>query len=102
MLADYSLNAANELTVAYLREQGAPRITCLVRPESRAVARSWFPAAAVDLLEVVIHQHMPMFHMEHCVFCSVLSPGTNKTQLRTTVRHRHRVQLRDRIGMEHR
>ena len=31
-----------------------------------------------DRLEVVIHQHMPMFHMEHCVFCAVLSPGTNK------------------------
>ncbi len=22
----------------------------------------------VEMFEVVIHQHMPMFHMEHCVF----------------------------------
>ena len=51
-------------------------------------------------LEVVIHQHMPMFHMEHCVFCAVLSPGTNKTNCGRPC-DEHVVQLRDRIGMEH-
>ena len=30
-------------------------------------------------LEVVIHQQIPMFHMEHCVFCAFLSPGTDAT-----------------------
>ena len=52
------------------------------------------------LLEVVIHQHMPMFHMEHCVFCAVLSPGTNRTNCGRPC-DRHAVQLRDRLGMEH-
>ncbi len=56
--------------------------------------------ARVDVLEVVIHQHMPMFHMEHCVFCAVLSPGTNKTNCGRPCDH-HRVQLRDRVGSEH-
>jgi putative protease len=57
-------------------------------------------AAPVGCLEVVIHQHMPMFHMEHCVFCAVLSPGTNKTNCGRPC-DRHDVKLRDRIGMEH-
>jgi putative protease len=51
-------------------------------------------------LEVVIHQHMPMFHMEHCVFCAVLSPGTNKTNCGRPC-DVHSVKLRDRVGMEH-
>jgi putative protease len=51
-------------------------------------------------LEVVIHQHMPMFHMEHCVFCAVLSPGTNKHNCGRPC-DVHSVKLRDRVGMEH-
>jgi putative protease len=51
-------------------------------------------------MEVVIHQHMPMFHMEHCVFCAVLSPGTNKTNCGRPCDH-HVVQLRDRVGAQH-
>ena len=43
---------------------------------------------------------MPMFHMEHCVFCAVLSPGTNKTNCGRPC-DTHQVKLRDRIGMEH-
>jgi len=51
-------------------------------------------------LEIVMHQHMPMFHMEHCVFCSILSPGTNKTNCGRPC-DRHVVQLRDRVGKLH-
>jgi putative protease len=42
-----------------------------------------------------------MFHMEHCVFCSLLSPGTNKTNCGRPC-DRHEVKLRDRTGVEHR
>lgn len=38
--------------------------------------------------------------MEHCVFCSVLSPGTNKTNCGRPC-DRHVVQLRDRVGALH-
>jgi hypothetical protein len=57
-------------------------------------------AAPARWLEIVIHQHMPMFHMEHCVFCAVLSPGTNKTNCGRPC-DMHDVRLRDRVGMEH-
>jgi putative protease len=57
-------------------------------------------ATPPEWLEVVVHQHMPMFHMEHCVFCAVLSPGTNKTNCGRPCDD-HLVKLRDRIGVEH-
>ena len=41
-----------------------------------------------------------MFHMEHCVFCAMLSPGTNKTNCGRPC-DRHDVKLRDRIGVAH-
>jgi putative protease len=38
--------------------------------------------------------------MEHCVFCAVLSPGTNKTNCGRPC-DVHAVKMRDRLGMEH-
>ena len=38
--------------------------------------------------------------MEHCVFCAVLSPGTNKHNCGRPC-DTHQVRLRDRVGMEH-
>jgi putative protease len=99
VIADYSLNAANELTAQYLIEQRAIRITPsydLNRDQLLALVA----AAPPHWLEVVIHQHMPMFHMEHCVFCAVLSPGTNKTNCGRPC-DTHQVKLRDRLGFEH-
>jgi putative protease len=98
-VCDFSLNAANPWTVDYLRTRGAERVTVsydLNRDQLLELVDAVPPA----LLEVVIHQHMPMFHMEHCVFCAVLSPGTNKTNCGRPC-DVHAVKLRDRVGMEH-
>jgi U32 family peptidase len=98
-VCDFSLNAANQWTVDYLRSRGAERVTAsydLNRDQLLELVDT-VPAA---LLEVVIHQHMPMFHMEHCVFCAVLSPGTNKHNCGRPC-DVHAVKLRDRVGMEH-
>lgn len=98
-VADFSFNAANELTVEDLRRRGAIRISPsydLNRDQLLVMAQN----CAAHLLEPVIHQHMPMFHMEHCVFCSVLSPGTNKTNCGRPC-DVHEVKLRDRVGAEH-
>jgi putative protease len=51
-------------------------------------------------LEVVVHQQIPMFHMEHCVFCAFLSPGTDSTNCGRPC-DLHDVKLRDRVGKEH-
>ena len=57
-------------------------------------------SAPPEWFEITIHQHMPMFHMEHCVFCAFLTTGTDYTNCGRPC-DRHSVQLRDRVGMEH-
>lgn len=99
IVADFSLNAANELTAEWLIDQGAVRVTASY-DLNREQLLDLVAATPPEWLEVVIHQHMPMFHMEHCVFCAVLSPGTNKTNCGRPCDD-HVVQLRDRVGMEH-
>jgi len=99
VIGDFSLNVTNELTAAFFMEQGLSRVTAsydLNREQLLALVAATQP----EWLEVVIHQHMPMFHMEHCVFCAVLSPGTNKTNCGRPCDD-HSVRLRDRIGVEH-
>ena len=98
-VADYSLNAANELTMDWLLQQGCERVTASFDLNSDQL-QSLATAVADDRLEVVIHQHMPMFHMEHCVFCAVLSPGTDKTNCGRPC-DRHTVELADRVGRRH-
>jgi U32 family peptidase len=96
---DFSLNVTNERTAAFFMEEGLTRVTAsydLNREQLLALVAATPP----EWLEVVVHQHMPMFHMEHCVFCAVLSPGTNKTNCGRPCDD-HVVKLRDRIGVEH-
>ncbi len=99
MVGDFSLNVTNPLTADWFLSKGLRRITAsydLNRDQLLDLVK-WLPA---ENLEVVIHQHMPMFHMEHCVFCTVLSPGTNKSNCGRPC-DRHEVKLVDRVGTEH-
>ncbi len=99
VVADFSLNVTNELSAAFVMSQGVQRLTASY-DLNREQLLDLIAAAPPQWFEVVLHQHMPMFHMEHCVFCAVLSPGTNKTNCGRPCDHHH-VQLRDRTGMEH-
>jgi putative protease len=99
IVADFSMNVTNELSAEFLIGQGAERVTASY-DLNREQLFDLVSAVPSHWLEIVIHQHMPMFHMEHCVFCAVLSPGTNKTNCGRPC-DIHKVELRDRIGMEH-
>ncbi|HBE69432.1 MAG TPA: peptidase U32 [Planctomycetaceae bacterium] len=96
---DFSMNVTNPITADQLLKWGAERVTA-----SYDLNRDQLVELATAMhgkrLEVVVHQHMPMFHMEHCVFCSVLSPGKNKSDCGRPC-DRHDVTLRDRVGAEH-
>ena len=98
-VADFSLNAANELSVGWLMGRGAIRASASY-DLSFDQLDDLLVAVPPGWLEVVIHQHMPMFHMEHCVFCAFLSPGTDRTNCGRPC-DSHDVKLRDRVGMEH-
>ncbi len=99
-VGDYSLNIANPLTADYFRERfGLERLTVsydLNNAQLEALLRSAPPA----WFEITIHQHMPMFHMEHCLACAFLSSGTDYTNCGRPC-DRHDVRLRDRVGAEH-
>lgn len=99
VVADFSLNVANHRSAEWLIDRGVSRLTTSYDLNADQL-NGLVEATPVHWLEVVMHQHMPMFHMEHCVFCSVLSPGTNKTNCGRPC-DRHVVQLRDRVGKLH-
>jgi putative protease len=96
---DFSLNVANPLTAAhFLARHGLERVTAsydlnITQLEALLAAA---PGAWFDL---TIHQHMPMFHMEHCVFCAFLSTGKDYRDCGRPC-DTHVVTLRDRVGAE--
>jgi len=97
---DYSLNVANRLTADYFKNQfGLERITPSYDLNFMQLEALLY-AAPPEWFEVTIHQHMPMFHMEHCVFCAFLSSGTDYTNCGRPC-DSHVVKLRDRVGAEH-
>jgi putative protease len=99
VVGDFSLNVTNERTAEFFMAAGCGRVTASYDC-NREQLLTLVDAVPPEWLEVVVHQHMPMFHMEHCVFCAVLSPGTNKTNCGRPCDD-HAVKLRDRIGVEH-
>ena len=58
------------------------------------------PSAPPQWFELTLHQHMPMFHMEHCVFAAFMSNGRSFLDCGRPC-DRHDVRLRDRVGVEH-
>ncbi|HEX8371636.1 MAG TPA: U32 family peptidase [Chthoniobacterales bacterium] len=98
-IGDFSLNVANPLTAEHFIGSGVQRLTVsydLNLPQLLALLKS----APVNWFEITLHQHMPMFHMEHCVFSAFLSKGTDYTNCGRPCES-HRVHLRDRVGAEH-
>ena len=98
-VGDFSLNVANPLTAEYFRRFGLEWLTAsydLNITQLEALLRT----APPEWFEVTIHQHMPMFHMEHCVFCSFLSTGKDFRDCGRPCDH-HDVRVRDRVGQEH-
>jgi putative protease len=97
---DFSLNVANRLSADYFRNKfGLERVTVsydLNFQQVEALLQSTPP----EWFEITLHQHMPMFHMEHCVFCAFLSKGKDHRDCGRPC-DKHDVRLRDRVGMEH-
>ena len=69
-VADFSLNAVNDLSFDWLCRQGACRVTAAYDLNG---ARLLDLASAVEpgRLEVIVEAHLPLFHTEYCLFCRV-------------------------------
>ena len=99
-IGDFSLNVANRLTADYFKNRFAlERVTASYDLNFQQL-EALLSAAPPEWFEVTIHQHMPMFHMEHCVFCAFLSSGTDFRNCGRPC-DVHDVKLRDRVGAEH-
>ncbi len=96
LIGDFSLNVANELTADLFFREGMPRLV-------PSYDLNWEQLAGMlrmsdpQRFEIVVHQHMPMFHMEHCVFAAMLSDGKDWRDCGRPC-DRHEVTLRDRTG----
>lgn len=97
---DFSLNVANHLTASwFIQDQGLERVTASYDLNITQLV-ALLQGAPPTWFEITLHQHMPMFHMEHCVFCAFLTKGTDFTNCGRPC-DRHDVRLRDRVGASH-
>ena len=99
-IGDYSLNVANSLSAEYFKHKFSLERVTASYDLNFLQLEALLQAAPAEWFEVTIHQHMPMFHMEHCVFCAFLSTGTDYRNCGRPC-DKHDVKLRDRVGMEH-
>jgi putative protease len=99
-IGDFSLNVANPLTADYFHQRfGLERLTSSYDLNINQL-EDLLTTCSPQWFEVTIHQHMPMFHMEHCVFCAFLSTGTDYTNCGRPC-EKQEVKLKDRVGSEH-
>ncbi len=97
---DFSLNVANPLTAQYfIQKYGLERVTASYDLNVTQL-EALLTSAPAQWFEITLHQHMPMFHMEHCVFCAFLSKGKDYHDCGRPC-EKHEVKLRDRVGALH-
>lgn len=98
-IGDFSLNVANPFTAEFFMGKGLERVS-VSYDLNLAQALALLRAAPPEWFELTLHQHMPMFHMEHCVFAAFLSGGHSHLDCGRPC-EAHRVHLRDRVGIRH-
>jgi len=99
LYGDFSLNAANVSTARDLLAMNLERLAPahdLNAAQVAALAR----ATGANRIEAIAYQHLPVFHMEHCVFCRFLSKGTSFRDCGRPC-EKHTVALRDESGRAH-
>ena len=99
LIGDFSLNVTNSLTSAYLLDKGLESVNLsydLNQDQLIEVIENSDPGK----LEVTLHQYMPEFHMEHCVFAAFLSTGHSFRDCGKPC-EKHEVKLKDPYGNWH-
>jgi len=99
LIGDYSLNVTNALSAEYFLGKGLSEV-CLGLDLNQWQVEDIFRAAGGGSFELVAHQYMPEFHMEHCVFAAFLSKGSSFRDCGKPC-ETHQVKLKDPYGNEH-
>lgn len=97
---DFSLNVANPLSAAYFVETCKLEGVTASYDLNIAQLCDMLAKAPAHWFDITLHQHMPLFHMAHCVFCTFLSEGKNYHDCGRPC-EKHTVHLRDHLGLEH-
>lgn len=99
LLGDFSLNVTNHRTFDYLLSKGLASI-CLSYDLNSEQMDQVLSSIDASKAEITIHQSMPSFHMEHCVFAAFLSKGKSFKDCGKPC-EKHKVQLKDEFGNYH-
>jgi len=99
MAGDFSLNVANPLSADLFICEGLRTLTPSYDLNISQILEL-LRSAPPDWFELTLHQHIPMFHMEHCVFAAFLSQGKDHLTCGRPC-DRHRIAVRDRVGEAH-
>lgn len=96
---DFSLNVTNHKTFEYLTQHGLDSV-CLSYDMNLEQTAALLKNVNARQAEITIHQSMPSFHMEHCVFAAFLSKGKSYKDCGKPC-EKHKVQLKDQFGNYH-
>lgn len=99
LMGDFSLNCANSETFNYLKTKGLETL-CASYDLNILQLNDLINSVNSKDLEVTIHQYMPEFHMEHCVFAAFLSKGNSFRDCGKPC-EKHEVYLKDMYGNRH-
>lgn len=99
LVGDFSLNTANPESVLQWRKFGLNKLTVSYDLNASQLA-DMLRSGCGTQLELTLHQHIPMFHTEHCVYCTFLSRGHSFKDCGQPCEH-HRVRVMDRTHAMH-
>lgn len=99
MIGDFSLNVTNSMSLDYLTGKGLASVNASYDLNQEQLL-DLVEFSDPSKLEVTLHQYMPEFHMEHCVFAAFMSKGTSFKDCGKPC-EKHEVKLKDSYGNMH-
>ena len=99
LIGDFSLNITNSMSLDYLIGKGLKSV-CTSYDLNQTQLLDLIEHSDSSHVEVTLHQYMPEFHMEHCVFAAFLSNGHSFKDCGKPC-EKHEVKLKDPYGNWH-
>jgi putative protease len=99
LMGDFSLNVSNSISAQYLLDKGLDTVN-LSYDLNQQQLMALISKTDASKVEVTLHQYMPEFHMEHCVFAAFLSQGHSFRDCGKPC-EKHEVKLKDPYGNWH-